>query len=373
MILFIALGLWSAGWVMLFRVPRCLPGEPARHAPQLSIIIPARNEERNLPRLLDSLRRQVPPPDEILVVDDDSTDGSVAIAREAGVRVVASKPLPEGWRGKNWACHQGAAVARGEVLLFVDADTWFEPGGLQRVLGMWMRQGGVLSVGAYHAVAFAYEELSAYFNLMMNIGIGAFTAWGAQRQPAGLFGPFLMLDRKTYAQSGGHEAVKSRILENYFMAAGFRRLGIAMQCCGGKGSFHMRMYPHGLRDLVAGWSKALMEGAAQSPPMLLLLAVAWIGGSILAAAGLLQTLVGVSPRPALAAGVYLLYAAQLTWMLRSIGSFRFWTGCCYPIPLLFYLALFARAALLARRGRAVAWKGRTIISDSARKRAPHDR
>jgi 4,4'-diaponeurosporenoate glycosyltransferase len=371
MIPVIALGLWILGFVILCRIPRCRSGAPARERPLLSVIVPARNEEESLPRLLDSLRRQEPPPDEILVVDDGSADGTAAVARAAGARVVPSAPLPGGWRGKTWACHQGAAAARGEVLLFVDADTWFEPGGLARAYGTWLRQGGVLSVGAYHSVVRAYEELSAYFNLMMNIGIGAFTALGTAVRPAGLFGPFLMLDRKTYAQGGGHAAVRSRILENYFMAGIFRRLGVPLHCRGGRGVFHMRMYPHGFRDMVDGWSKAFAAGAASTPKAILLLASGWLAGNVLAAIGIARAACGAEPMPALGIGVYLLYAGQLGWMLRQIGSFRPWTSLLYPVPLIFYLVVFTRSAIRAGLGRQVAWKGRAISAEREEERADH--
>ena len=118
--------LWALGFVFLFRVPPCRRREPAAETPAVSVIIPARDEEDNLPALLASLARQDPRPAEVIVVDDNSTDQTAAVARRCGAAVVPSKPLPEGWRGKPWACCQGAEAARGDVLLFVDADTFFE-------------------------------------------------------------------------------------------------------------------------------------------------------------------------------------------------------------------------------------------------------
>ena len=90
------------------------------------MIIPARNEAHNLPRLLESLASQSVQPREVIVVDDGSTDDTAEIARRHGAEVLVSKPLPEGWRGKPWACHQGAEAASGDLLCFVDADTCFE-------------------------------------------------------------------------------------------------------------------------------------------------------------------------------------------------------------------------------------------------------
>lgn len=87
--------------------------------------------------LLRSLAAQSVKPREIIVVDDASNDRTAEIARESGAVVLDSQHLPEGWRGKTWACHQGAQAVAGEYLLFVDVDTWFEPDGLAQVLSAW--------------------------------------------------------------------------------------------------------------------------------------------------------------------------------------------------------------------------------------------
>ena len=124
MLLAVKLALWATGWIVLGRERRCGRGKtiPSVSGGQLSIIIPARNEETNLPKLLRSLTAQSPQPREIIVVDDASTDRTAEVAQQFGARVIRSLPLPNGWRGKTWACHQGAQVATGEMLLFLDAD-----------------------------------------------------------------------------------------------------------------------------------------------------------------------------------------------------------------------------------------------------------
>jgi 4,4'-diaponeurosporenoate glycosyltransferase len=111
-----AVGL-AAGFLLIWRVPAC-PRTCQTDRIAVSVIIPARNEERSLPRLLDSIRRSQCQPYEVIVVDDGSSDrtAEVAIARRA--RVITSQPLPEGWTGKTWACHQGANEAAAEVIAF---------------------------------------------------------------------------------------------------------------------------------------------------------------------------------------------------------------------------------------------------------------
>jgi len=357
--LLVVMGLWGLGFLFLFRIPLCRRSLASGSRFTLSVIVPARNEEMNLPALLGSLVTQDEPPTEIIVVDDASWDGTAEVALAGGARVLSSAPLPAGWRGKTWACHQGASEAEGDVLLFVDADVRFEPGALRAIRDTYGRQPGVLSIGPYHRVPLVYEQLSAFFNLVMTAGTGAFTLLGEHIQPRGLFGPFLMVERQAYHSMGGHETVKGQILENYFMAPQFARVGVPMRCYGGGGVMTMRMYPGGLRELVAGWTKAFATGAAQTPVLLLLAISAWITGSLVIA-GLLALAVAQGENPGLGLVVYALYAVQIFAMLRRIGSFRWYVAFGYPVPLVFYLAVFARSVASVVFAKEVSWKGRRI-------------
>jgi len=343
-ILLLALVLLPAGCCLLGRLRPCIaagvPGPP----PSVSVIIPARDEEHNLPMLLRSLASQPVKPPEIIVVDDGSTDRTAELAGQLGATVIASKPLPEGWRGKTWACHQGAQVASGELLLFVDADTWFEPDGLARVLSGY--EGGALSVGPFHVVQKPYEDLSLFFNFNMTVGT----------VPQGLFGQMLLVDRESYRRVGGHEAVRGRILENFWLAAQFRAAGIAARSVTGRGVFSFRMYPNGLRELIEGWTKGFASGAGQTPRGTLALVVGWMVGLMLAPSGWAVT--GDWLRWG---ALYLLCAAQVAWFSRQVGAFRWYSALLYPVPLLFFFAVFARSAM--RSGKQVTWKGRNIRAD----------
>jgi 4,4'-diaponeurosporenoate glycosyltransferase len=343
-LLLVTLALWAVGFLMLGRLrgpgDTRAPGLP----PTVSVVIPARNEEHNLPTLLRSLASQPVNLREIILVDDGSTDRTAEIARQLGATVVASKPLPDGWRGKTWACHQGAQVATGDLLLFVDADTWFEPDGLARVLSGY--SGGAFSVGPYHAVRKPYEDLSLFFNFNMTIGT----------VPQGLFGQMLLVNPEGYRRAGGHETVKGRILENFWLAGRFRAMGITVRSIAGRGVFSFRMYPNGLRELIEGWTKGFASGAGQTSRGLLLLVVAWLIGLMLAPLGWLVT--GDWLRWGTA---YLLCAAQVAWFSRQVGAFRWYTALLYPVPLIFFFAVFARSAM--RSGKSVSWKGREIRAD----------
>lgn len=370
-LLLVSLALLGAGWGLLARLrPRRTKVGGALSTQQLSVIIPARNEEQNLPTLLRSLRAQPVQPREIIVVDDGSTDRTADVAGQHGATVIASKPLPAGWRGKTWACHQGAQVATGELLLFVDADTWFEPDGLARVLAAYFlfssedtpspqpsptmaereaavaRPQGALSVGPFHVVRRAYENLSLFFNLNMVAGT----------VPDGLFGQMLLVDRQSYWRVGGHQAVRDRVLENFFLAEQFRAVGVRVRSLVGRGVVSIRMYPGGLGQLIEGWTKGFAAGAARTPRAVLLLLVAWMVGLTLVPLGWLASGGG-----AVWAGLYLLCAVQVGWLSRRVGSFHLGSALLYPVPLLFFFAVFIRSAL--RSGRTVTWKGREIRAD----------
>ena len=353
--LLVTLGLWLVGFAVFWRlpVPRGAPS-PAAY-PSLSIVIPARNEEANLPALLRSILSQPVQPREVIVVNDGSADRTAAVAREFGVTVLESLPLPAGWRGKTWACHQGAALASGDLFLFLDADTWFEPGGLRKILDAYLASGGVLSVGPYHAVERPYEQLSAFFNLAMTAGMGAFTLLGSALPPRGLFGQMLMVNRAAYFRVKGHEAVKDRLLENFALARHFQAAGVPLRCYGGRGVLAFRMYPNGLKEMVDGWTKAFASGAGGTARPLLFLIVAWM-------CGMFSTLNLLASQPNWQSlCIYLLFALQLYGMLRRIGAFRWVTALFYPVPLIFFFAVFAWSATRSR-GQ-VQWKGRIVDAD----------
>jgi 4,4'-diaponeurosporenoate glycosyltransferase len=346
--LLITLGLWAAGFLLQTRlrpgVKSCAGGESPRVESSVSVIIPARNEEHNLPGLLRSLAAQTLKPHEILVVNDASTDRTGEVARDLGARVITSQPLPESWRGKPWACHQGAQASGGKLLLFIDADTWFEPDGLARISSAYT--GGALSLGPYHAIQKAYENLSLFFNLNMVVGTA----------PHGAFGQLLLIDQESYRRAGGHETVKSRILENLFLTRRLQELGVPVWSGTGKGLISFRMYPNGPGELVAGWTKGFAAGAGRTPPTTLLLVVAWMIGLMLAPLGLLMTGGSMSW-----GAVYLLCAAQVWWFSRQIGAFKGYAALFYPVPLIFFFAVFAWSVF--RSGKTVAWKGREIHAD----------
>jgi glycosyltransferase involved in cell wall biosynthesis len=233
--------------------------QPGTAIPEVSIIVPARNEEASLGDCLRSLLAQAGVRYEIIVVDDGSTDRTRAIAEScSNVHVISSGLLPEGWTGKTNAVVAGAAIAKGEWLLFTDADTMHLPGSLARAVAEAKEHGiAVLSYSPEQAVgSFAervvmpvvYAELAAEYPPAKvrdeNSGIVAAN------------GQYLLVRRAAYELAGGHAVVAGEILEDVALARAFRRAGLRVYFRYGGDAVRTRMYRNWaqLRD---GWTKNL--------------------------------------------------------------------------------------------------------------------
>lgn len=356
LLILLSIGGLLAGFLLLRRVPVVPAGAPVERCElRVSVIVPARNEADNLPALLGSLRMDAGPLLQVIVVDDDSTDGTSAVAESFGATVVASAALPEGWTGKTWALHRGADRAEGEVLIFLDADTWLIDGGYSRLVAHFaeLPRDAALSVLPFHSTVRWCEELSLFFNILVAMGAGGFAGLDAPR----LFGQSLLMRRELYARVGGHEAVRGEILENLHLARHVVAAGGCNFTLGGRGALEMRMFPHGFAQMRESWQKAFADGAGATSPRVLWLSVYWLGAAMLSA---LMLFAARGPLWPAVAALYLLNAAQVTWYARQLGRFRAATMLLYPIALAFYFAIFAQSLWRRKRRRPVSWRGRQL-------------
>jgi 4,4'-diaponeurosporenoate glycosyltransferase len=353
---------WFFGFLFFWRMP--YPRRSGRFdetSLRISIIIPARNEEKNLGRLLGSLKDQTLKSHEMIVVDDHSTDSTAEIGKRAGCIVLSSKELPEGWTGKPWACWQAAHQATGEIFVFLDADTFLEPDGLSRILSTYLEHGALLSIQPFHRMEKIYERLSAIFNIAVIAGMNSFTLWGARRKPLGAFGPCIVCSRQDYFAVGGHARVRGEILESLSLGREFLKAGREVRCYGGKGTISFQMYPEGLRSLIEGFGKGFGTGANAMSLVNLFMMVCWITGGVGVTRHLLQAAFWTDP---VALGVWVMldafYILQIHWMLRRIGNFGFYTPLFFQVPLFFFIVIFFSSLLRIFVIRRVKWKGRMI-------------
>jgi 4,4'-diaponeurosporenoate glycosyltransferase len=354
---------WFFGFFLLFRIPRCTKSHKKgrkRH-PNVSVIIPARNEAHSLPVLLASLRNGDFVPDEIIVVADQCEDTTREVAEGEGVTVIDSEPRPGGWVGKPWACYQGARAANGDILVFLDADTCVEKNGLRDILDTYLEREGILSVQPYHRTGRLYEQLSMFFNIIMMAAMGPFTVMGDRIQPIGLFGPCVVMSKAYYLESGGHMPVKGEVVEDLALGETLKKRNLPIRCCGGRDTISFRMYPNGIKELVEGWSKGFATGASRTGIPLLVAVVAWIGSGMGATVCAIGAISGISSNFILGWTLaYLAFAIQVQWMASRVGTFKLYTALLFPVSLLFFIAVFFRSVFLTAIRKSVVWKGTAI-------------
>ncbi|TCD47821.1 glycosyltransferase [Chlorobium sp. N1] len=245
--------------------------------PKVSVLVPARNEERSIEACLRSLLLQDYPDFELLVLDDASSDATPSILcrleDESGgrLRVLRGEPLEEGWHGKSWACHQLARQASGELLLFTDADTLHRPDALSRAVGGLGQGGGdMLSLTPRQELGSFSERLVVP---LVNVVLMSYLPLRLVRtspNPAFCFanGQFILFRRAFYERLGGHAAVRSALVEDVWLCMASKRAGGRVLSFNGTDAVSCRMYRN-FKEVWEGFSKNLFAGLGSSTAGLL--------------------------------------------------------------------------------------------------------
>ena len=347
------------------------PGE----SPLVSVIVPARNEARNIERCVGSILSTTYQAMELIVVDDHSTDGTAEIARRAArgderFRLIESPPLPNGWFGKQWACRAGARAASGALLLFSDADTAHAPDLLARAVnGLRRENDDLLSVVGRQEMHTFWERLlqpQVFWILATRYG-GTDNVSSARRAEDVIAnGQFLLLQRGAYEAVGGHESVRDKVAEDLALAQRLFRQGFRVRLVRGDDQLSTHMYGS-LSELISGWGKNVFAGGIDAMPggvagrliFPLVLPVAPLM-TLLPAVIVILGLVG------LVSAVWFLWsaictAANLCWWAIIYRGFhqRVWYAPLAPVGAAVVLFIVVRAI---GRGRRVDWKGREYVA-----------
>ena len=371
--------------LLIARVPRELPearSSPDGEWPFVSVIVPARNEALNIEKCLVSLTASAYPAFEVIVVNDRSDDdtaeraASVPGGRARSVRVIDGGHLPEGWVGKPWACHRGAAAAEGDLLLFTDADTTHGPDLLGRaVAGLYEEDADLLTVIGRQLMETFWERLvqpQIFLAMLFRFPDFERAAKSRRWRDAIANGQFILFRRASYDEIGGHEGVRDEVVEDLALAQRVKRAGLALRIRGAGTDLATRMY-RSLGDLVEGWSKNLVMGGLQSVAPMLRPAVApvalvagvglWVAPPVAFAVSL--TGLGGAGLLTWAAAVYAMSALTFTVFTRRMGGPAAY-GFLYPLGGLVGTYIFVRSWT---RGRTVEWKGRHYTVPAASERA----
>ncbi|MGB8644301.1 MAG: glycosyltransferase [Anaerolineae bacterium] len=326
----------------------------------ISVIIPARNEEDNLKHLLPTLQTQTCMPAEIIVVDDDSSDATADLAAAMGARVLSLLNLPSGWAGKAHACHIGAQSARGEWLLFVDADVRLAPDAVASALAAAERQGTpVLSALLNQECDSPLQRLMIPFAYAQYwIGAPARRHFDAAHAESILNGQFILFKRSLYMETGGFALVRGAVMEDLALGRALKQKGYRVGLVHGEAWGRVRMY-RSPGDFWRGFSKTALTALSYNPrgglwtvttQMLTCLLPPLLAACILSANLLALTLALIA---------FLAGALQVAYWDRryrvSIGY-----ALLYPIATIIMTAIAFSALLRQGRGHGVEWKGRTI-------------
>lgn len=332
-----------------------------RERPRVSVLVPARNEEATLERCLAGLLDQDWPELEVLVLDDHSSDATGAIARriaerDTRLRVLQGQPLPRGWTGKAWACHQLAGRAGGELLVFTDADNRHAPHALRATVG-WMQRHRLEMLSAFpqQIVRSAGEvlvvptvDLILYSLLPLWL-----TLYGRHSSLAAANGQWLAFTREGYRRVGGHQAVRGEVVEDVELARRAKRRGLRTLTTAGTGTVYGTMYGS-WSEVREGFGKNLLGiGGGRSGMFILFLSsLLWIW-----AAPVLLLALPSMRRAALG-------ALGMNLVMRSAVAKRFrhpWPQSVLLHPLgTLVTALVGLRSLAARMQGGIRWKGRWV-------------
>lgn len=246
-------------------------------SPSVSLLIPARNEEANLKILLPLLARLDYPDMEILILDDDSEDGTANLISQAAshVRLLRGHALPQGWLGKNWACAQLAQAARGEILIFCDADVRLGPEAVKATVARMQRDKLDALTALPRQIMGTWAE-QAVLPVLLFLPVMGFApiAWIAKTSMPALSlgcGQWFAFTRKAYDCLGGHASVRNTIVEDMALGRRVKESGLVLGAAISTEMVVTRMYTS-FRTLWEGFSKnlAFLTGAGWLRPILFL-------------------------------------------------------------------------------------------------------
>lgn len=277
--LIILVGMAGITILNAFTYPRLKPGRP-KQTPLVSIIVPARNEAQNIERVINNLLEQDYPNLEILVVDDQSEDATAQMARDAAAgdprfQLISGKPLPDTWIGKNWACHQAAQQANGEILIFTDADVRWQPEAISAILK-------VIENTKADLLTVWPKQIASTFSERMVIPMMTFTVLSYLPELAVRYVPFkslaaatgqcLVFRREAYQKIGGHAAIKSSVIDDMSLAWNIKRSRRRFAQALSNGFIETHMYS-GWSAVRDGFAKNIMAGHSGKPILLLASAI----------------------------------------------------------------------------------------------------
>ncbi|PYZ98523.1 glycosyl transferase family 2 [Alteribacter lacisalsi] len=346
-----------------FLLPRLKTDRKAdRHPPSVDVFVPLRNEERNVPDLIASLKGLTAPNLTFFLLDDGSSDrtGELLTALtddDPRFYLLKGKPLPEAWVGKVHACHQLSKNGSGEFALFVDADVRLAHGTVESLLSCFKRpETGLVTgfpktpaKGVLGSLLIPMQHFVVHFHLP--VLLANYTTFA----PAtAAHGAFMMFRRSAYEKAGGHKAVKSSLVEDVHLARQMKKSGYRVTLANVSDAVTCYMYETD-REVWEGFSKNLFPGLGRSLPLAVFVTLFYL---------LFYT------APGIFAILVLLGSLEMVWLLPySLGVVhkgivdwsvrqKLWLCILMPASALMTVVLLWYSAFLGVFRRGFSWKGR---------------
>lgn len=351
-----------------------VPDSPEK--PKVSICIPARNEASVIERCVTSALKQNYPNFEVLVLDDQSTDGTGEIlAKLSGIINnlihIRGKEKPNNWLGKPWACHQLSEAASGEILIFIDADVWLDEDAIPKAVSelstvdaitVWPEQ-IVESFWEKQVIPLIYFALytllpSRYVEQAPN-WLPSFLRKRLAPKFAAACGQFIAFNKNAYSKINGHESVKDKIIEDVELAKNIKSSGLTLKMLHGVGSVFCRMYTSD-SELWNGLRKNFFVGFGKNSVLFLLMSV-------------LHLIVFVAPIFTFVYGFQVNSVELLIWssislilifsqraVLNFIFKWDIYSSFTHAVGVLWFQTLGIRCLIDHFTGKSVSWKGRNL-------------
>jgi len=370
---------FSAGWMLYAWIQnrsdlvKTGPADSRRKKwPFVSVLVPARNEEKRIVPLLEGLARQDYPTFEVRVLDDQSTDGTLNLLKRHAqsnkrLKILRGKPLPSGWRGKPWACHQLAKGAKGEWLLFLDADTWHTPDMLKRsIQAAEERQVDFLSLLTRQVTGTWLESLVIpvmIFNFLVAFPMKWATKPGSPlARWMGFSGQFILGKRKSYLAVGGHEVVKNEIVEDLKLGSLAAQAGYRTVMVDGSDIAMARMYTRA-GEVWEGFTKNFFPAAGFSVWKWAVIEMVFLVNGVLPFAFLKTAAIGWMSWSLIASAALAL--SLVLWLIRADQAVRYgfskWSVLFHPWGVFFFVLIGVNSMGAYVFGKGGKWKGRDLI------------
>jgi chlorobactene glucosyltransferase len=354
------------------------PTLPPPLTPLISVCVPARNEERNIRRCVESILGQDYPSFECVVLDDGSTDATPAILKqleqaseERGsiLHILRGSPLPDGWAGKPHALYQATQAARGEWLCFIDADTAIDPATLSSVFRKALEtRADLFTIMTFQILGSFWEKtVMPLVMTALSVGFSPKKVNDPGTRDAIANGQFIFIRRAVYDAIGGHQAIKDKIVEDKAISELVKWNGYRLIIADGTRLARTRMYTS-LPEMWEGWTKNVYLGLSDQPAMLLL---GVFGATLLVIAALgmpAWPLLGISwllngggwMAPLVIAEALVLWTVLLGVRgdaAKRMGISPIW-ALTTPLGAAVFAAIMMVSAWKVLSGRGVTWKGR---------------